>query len=547
MVSCMIINLRLVVVFCFVNVCLCLHSQIITRGPYLQMQTDSGIVVLWRTDIPSASQVGIGFAPGFTNAVFSDTNQVIDHRIQVFGLYPSRKYFYRAGDTQRWLSIADSAHYFRTAPPKGNKGPVNVWVIGDFGRGDTAETFVRDSYIRQTKNSSPADVWLWLGDNAYDNGTDQEFQDKVFDSIHGYHHVFANLPFWPTPGNHDYGSVNRTDDPSLHTGPYYDIVDVPQNAEVGGVPSHCELYYSFDYSDVHFISLNSELDVWITSQDSEMANWLKADLAANKKKWTIVYFHKPPYSFGSHNSDNFITDAPMLAMRTTFLPILEAAGVDLVLAGHSHVYERSFLIHGHYGLSETFNPGIMLVNGTSGNLQEGKPYYKDTIGPTKGVGTVYAVVGNSASRHIGPALNHPVMYAGYGCETCIGSMMINVSGDTLNGNYFSALDDWRDDFSIIKTAESVNPIPPAVASLDTWPNPFSEKLWVEVTLLAKGELTLEIFDSQGKLVKEVRQIVNEYGMVSLFLVSEILPLSEGVYMLKVSIGNNSAMRKIVRL
>jgi len=57
----------------------------------------------------------------------------------------------------------------------------------------------------------------------------------------------------------------------------------------------------------------------------------------------------------------------MRDMRENALPILEAAGVDLTLAGHSHVYERSFLIDGHYGTSGTWNPAFHLVDGGNGD------------------------------------------------------------------------------------------------------------------------------------------------------------------------------------
>ena len=65
----------------------------------------------------------------------------------------------------------------------------------------------------------------------------------------------------------------------------------------------------------------------------------------------IAFCHHPPYTKGSHDSD---ADIELMEMRQNALPILEDAGVDLVLSGHSHSYERSFLIDGHYGTSSTF-------------------------------------------------------------------------------------------------------------------------------------------------------------------------------------------------
>ena len=71
--------------------------------------------------------------------------------------------------------------------------------------------------------------------------------------------LFSVLTFYPIPGNHDYISVNGTDDPSIPWQFYYDIVEVFKNAEMGGVPSTMEAYYSYDYGNTHFLALNSEL------------------------------------------------------------------------------------------------------------------------------------------------------------------------------------------------------------------------------------------------------------------------------------------------
>ncbi len=84
-----------------------------------------------------------------------------------------------------------------------------------------------------------------------------------------------------------------------------------------------------------------------------MLTWLELDLASTSQDWIIANWHHPPYSKGSHDSD---VDSEQVAMRENALPVLESHGVDLVLTGHSHAYERSMLIDGHNGLSDTFGP-----------------------------------------------------------------------------------------------------------------------------------------------------------------------------------------------
>ncbi|PJF33296.1 MAG: hypothetical protein CUN57_02545, partial [Phototrophicales bacterium] len=132
------------------------------------------------------------------------------------------------------------------------------------------------------------------------------------------------------------------------------------------------------YGDIHFISLNSELGSynasynWIgifnndTAFTSPMLEWLKDDLEATTRKWKIVFWHQCPYS----GQDNFTAENGVqqfsVATRHHFNPIIEKYGVDLVLTGHDHNYQRSYLINGHYFGEDTFTPAMM-INGTSGN------------------------------------------------------------------------------------------------------------------------------------------------------------------------------------
>ena len=125
------------------------------------------------------------------------------------------------------------------------------------------------------------------------------------------------------------------------------------------MPSETEHFYSFNYANIHFISLDS-----ITANrrpDGRMATWLAKDLAAVTATWTIVLFHHPPYTKGSHDSDSKTDSGGRLGdMRRNLLPILEEGGVDLVLCGHSHSYERSFLLDGHYEHSTNLVAATMI-------------------------------------------------------------------------------------------------------------------------------------------------------------------------------------------
>ena len=217
-------------------------------------------------------------------------------------------------------------------------------------------------------------------------GSDAEYQAGLFDE---YPVTLARSPLWSTRGNHDLLYAGASND-------YYDLFTLPTAAECGGVASATEAWYSFDWGPVHFVCLDSEGSD--RSVGSPMLRWLRADLSATSQPWVVGFWHHPPYTKGSHDSDN-IGDSGgiMFDMRQNIVPILESHGVDLVLCGHSHSYERSFLINGHYGISSTFDAPTMRLNGTSGQLDAGTPYTKP--GPiTSNMGTVYAVCGVSGKK-----------------------------------------------------------------------------------------------------------------------------------------------------
>jgi len=111
--------------------------------------------------------------------------------------------------------------------------------------------------------------------------------------------------------------------------------------------------------------------------------------------WIVAYWHHPPYTKGSHDSD---TESQLIQMRQNFLPLLEDNGVDLVLAGHSHSYERSYFLNGHYGNASSFNASTHTVGATgSGDGKEdgNGVYTKSNAGTDAGKGAVYITTGSA--------------------------------------------------------------------------------------------------------------------------------------------------------
>jgi calcineurin-like phosphoesterase family protein len=90
-------------------------------------------------------------------------------------------------------------------------------------------------------------------------------------------------------------------------------------------------YYSFDLGSWHVIALNSNCARVSCSAGSAQAAWLRADLAAHPTPCTLAYWHQPRFSSGT---------ASQATETQPFWDDLYAAGVDVVLGGHSHTYER---------------------------------------------------------------------------------------------------------------------------------------------------------------------------------------------------------------
>jgi len=409
--------------------------QAIVRGPYLQIGTPTSVIVRWRTLVASSSVVLIGDRPFPLVQVFEVPGETTEHEVQVSGLSPGTCYYYAIADEEGLLE-AGSDFVFTTAPEVGSRGKTRIWVIGDSGTGDHRAAAVRDAYY-QFSAGAPTDVWLMLGDNAYNSGTDVEHQRAVFDM---YPELLRSVVAWPTFGNHEGYSSN----PLAEEGFYFDIFSLPTQGEAGGVASGTESYYSFDYANIHFICLESDANSIVA--ETAMWDWLREDCADTTQEWIIGYWHHPPYSRGSHNSD---IERQLIAMREIAVPILEDAGVDLVLAGHSHSYERSRLLHGHYGFSDSLLPGMFLGCG-DGRVSGSGAYVKTTTGESAGDGAVYMVAGTSGGQFGGGRLDHPVMFFS---TLEHGSVVLDVEGARLDMKFLTRSGDVLDEFTLLKEAE----------------------------------------------------------------------------------------------
>ena len=401
---------------------------------FLQQISFDSAIVKWRG---GPDLVWYGSEPDVLSQNVT-ANAEAGHKIsKLEGLSADTVYYYAFQEVGPEADIMS----FRTAPAPGAvpaDGNTHIWLLGDSGTAtenhggsyshegeaiDVMNGFLE--YNKSQAGNEPLDMLLLLGDNAYLEGTDEQWQGAFFDI---YTEIIKGVATWPTIGNHEMGTgapfnicvyrripacdsgpvlmnlggISSSSDPDSYDSdgdgpdssglPYLNIFTLPAKGEMGGVPSGTEQYYSLNYGNVHVVSLDSQLTNRDEAQRATMRDWLVDDLSANELDWTIVIFHHPPYSKGSnHDSDR---EQNEIDMRVTFAPVFENYGVDVIYSGHSHSYERSWYLRGHYGMSDSFditNNAFLDADGNPSLGQGSKPYQQ---GEAEGR-SVYTVAGNA--------------------------------------------------------------------------------------------------------------------------------------------------------
>ncbi len=409
------------------------------RSPYLMMPAPDAMTLRWQTRQKRLGQIRYGRSLTQLDHLATETSAAEEHELRLQGLEPGGRYYYQVenkleGEAPQTL-YGGKGYWFMTSPKTAQAVSVRFAVLGDPGQAGEVQIQVREALMawlaenpRPDRDRAYLDLLLTTGDNAYRSGSNKQFQAGFFAP---YASILKNVPLWPAYGNHD-----------ARRWAFFDIFSLPSKAESGGLASGTEHYYSFDYANAHFIMLDSTASSMAVG--SKMLDWLQRDLAASTQKWIIAAFHHPPYSHGSHDSDNpRDSGGRMLDVRKNLLPILEAGGVDLVLSGHSHMYERSWLMHCNYGdsNSSTLQPD-MLLDKTLGQTQPYKKPGRDGFS-----GTVYTVIGSS-SKHDQGRLDHPAMAISL-AEA--GSVLVDIDKDLMTVRFITKDGLVADQFSIQKT------------------------------------------------------------------------------------------------
>jgi hypothetical protein len=306
-------------------------------------EPSTSMTLIWRTDFDTlASQVQIGSDAGhlFTLAGASfglgaDTADGRVHEARVCGLTPGTTWSYRVGGEGAW----SESHTFTTAPPPGSTEPFVFGVAGDSRGGATVWASILAGMA-----SHGVELRLFTGDAVVQGSRVNEWDDW-YDAGVGY---FESVPTMTTNGNHE-GLAQ----------PYFALSPLPGN----------EQWYSFDYGNVHFATWN---DTVATSADwQEQADWLAADLAASTRPWKVVFHHKAAYSSCRPNGED-------ANVRNYFVPVSEAGGVQLDLAGHNHNYERTVPLAGGLEVPQVDGVTYVVTAGAGAPLYDNNQGYSYT-------------------------------------------------------------------------------------------------------------------------------------------------------------------------
>jgi hypothetical protein len=188
-----------------------------------------------------------------------------------------------------------------TRPPA-SANSLRFAVIGDSGSGARAQYEVGEQ-LTKSLAVFPFELVLMLGDNIYGGERPQDFVQKFEKPYKAI--LDRKIPFYAALGNHD--------DPNQR---FYEPFGM-----------NGQRFYAFEKHNVRFLALDSNY------MDKDQQAWLEKELSGSKAKWTIAFFHHPLYSSGAtHGSE--------VDLRTIVEPLFIKHGVDVVLAGHEHFYER---------------------------------------------------------------------------------------------------------------------------------------------------------------------------------------------------------------
>jgi hypothetical protein len=346
---------------------------VFTAVPYLQPGTTNSrlvdgkeaIVVAWQTNgVPATFDLAYGATPSLgqtaeihsqerLNEVRHEGQRRVNYVATLSDLKLDQRYHYRVRMNDTLLLEG----YFTTRKPRGAK--TRFVAFGDNSCGE-----ISDHAIAYYAYRARPDFVMNTGDNVYSTGLDSEYASYFFPVYNADQAgprigapLLRSVPYYSVMANHDVGGHDPQKgvcaDFTKHADAlgYYTNLHLPTNGPLTAHPTQAigneeavsrflacagsrfpnMANYSFDYGDAHFLCLDS--NVYVDPTDAALQTWIASDLDATDAVWKFVVYHHPGFTAGTaHYSEQ--------QMRV-LAPLFERHGVDIVLNGHVHNYQRT--------------------------------------------------------------------------------------------------------------------------------------------------------------------------------------------------------------
>ena len=264
------------------------------------------MTILWQTDKPTTSRLEYGqFSLKDRKSVSvetTDPSSLFHHTLT--GLEAGKLYNYRV------LSGKQTAEgSFRTAPDKASSN-ICFLAYGDTRNNPKMVALTSDSVMKLIKEKPAYQTFiLHVGDFVGNGDKEKEWNEQFFKK----NDMLRYIPLIGARGNHE------------HSCALYN--------KLWPFPYIAKDYWSFDYGPVHI----TVLDQYALGDDmKKQEEWLTKDIKENTSKWKFILMHEPGWSAGNNHSDN-------LWVRNTIQPLCISNGVQIVFAGHNHLYSRSMI------------------------------------------------------------------------------------------------------------------------------------------------------------------------------------------------------------
>ncbi|HME55586.1 MAG TPA: metallophosphoesterase [Candidatus Lokiarchaeia archaeon] len=294
-------------------------------GPWVTWNSDptTSACISWLTSSRSDTTLNLGTSPSTITTIKTGDGNVFLHKVYLTGLIPDTKYYYTI-PVNFEEAFTSTTFSFRTAPAT----PRNFTfaVFGD--KQPTTSTtmlYYNNLVASGIAAHAKADFVMQIGDVA-DNGDNIESWHRTLSSLCL---LSANTPTQIAVGNHDYGSTNAANFGQIFSYPYND--------------SSKGWYYSFNYSNVHFIVIDGSAigGEYRTNQIAWITDDLKAASTAGYS-FIFAFVHQTVISSGSANT--------IWQLQEDLVPLFDHYGVKAVFYGHDHFYEHYNYTYGNQGL-----------------------------------------------------------------------------------------------------------------------------------------------------------------------------------------------------